>query len=199
MFDKAYTEKWVKSAEEHFKNHEPTINDYGEIITIDWRNKNGSNEYYVRYIFDNDVLVISGDLGYAVIRQWDNKLDIEKCSCWINQMRYITEKCEAYGRGDLFMWDYEYAYEDLENCLYEKCSDETEEDIAAELHEELISTFSPTEGIFFSNRTHKLISEMDRDIDIYTEIEVCGKQFSPRYTAWLVGLKMIKEKMENVE
>ena len=54
-----------------FANHEATVTRYDdEHYAIDWRNKDGSRAYYVRYIFDGPALMIRGDLGEAMFERY---------------------------------------------------------------------------------------------------------------------------------
>lgn len=77
-----------------FENHEAKIVLHKpDIIILDWRNKNGSREYYVRYILDKPMgsLIIQGDLGTAVA-SWYNRVEAHDMVRYVQNIPYFVEK-----------------------------------------------------------------------------------------------------------
>lgn len=61
--------KKIERLAESFKNHKSKIvHDDDKMLVMEWRNKNGSSAYAVKYIVDKvcGTLFIEGDLGFAV-------------------------------------------------------------------------------------------------------------------------------------
>lgn len=59
----------LEQAKRIFRNHKAKTPCHNQnIMVIDWRNQNGSSEYYIRYILDLKMgsLIIQGDCGYAI-------------------------------------------------------------------------------------------------------------------------------------
>jgi hypothetical protein len=59
-FNKTIREEW-------FQCHKATLTQHGNLQVLDWRRPN-TGYYAVRYIFDRNMLYISGDLGDAIFR-----------------------------------------------------------------------------------------------------------------------------------
>jgi hypothetical protein len=70
MTREEYTKMWQQRAhdkEDYFCDHIATKSQYTDTLcAIDWRNKNNSAIYSVRYLFDSDRLIVTGDLGEAI-------------------------------------------------------------------------------------------------------------------------------------
>ena len=64
-----------------------------DILILDWRDKNGSREYYVRYILDKSMgsLIIQGDLGTAVA-SWYNRVETSDMVRYVQNIPYFIEK-----------------------------------------------------------------------------------------------------------
>ena len=66
----SYIEETRKAAKEHvFRDFIPTTESFGSIQIVDWRNKNGSKEGAIRFLFDNaeKYLHISGVYGSYIM------------------------------------------------------------------------------------------------------------------------------------
>ena len=70
----------IDQAKKNFRNHKAKFKQFDGISTLDWRNIDGSSNYYVRYVFDEDkgCLYITGDLGSAVVRLTEKALEVAK-------------------------------------------------------------------------------------------------------------------------
>lgn len=80
-----------------FENHVAKIVvNNRSVLVLDWRDKNGSSEYYIRYIVDKEIgsLIIQGDLGFAVAC-WYNKLDPRSLAGYVKNIGYFTEKLQC--------------------------------------------------------------------------------------------------------
>ena len=63
-----HLEKCIKFANKTFKNFKAKLTQTNDVQIIDWRNKNDSCIYYIRFLFDKtaQTLTVSGDVGYGV-------------------------------------------------------------------------------------------------------------------------------------
>lgn len=200
MFDKVLIEKYKNSARHHFTKHKANIIRFNDnLTTIDWKAPD-TNAYYVRYIIDGDKLIITGDLGNAIFQQYGNHLTLNKVSRWINQLGYITEKCRCSGSLDVYYYDHDFAKkdraEDLKDFVAvnsEKNADiENQEamDNFSELLEELDDNFFEETGYMPTPRAIDLLDALSPDL-LIDYVHYWGKEYSPRYIAWMVGLEMI--------
>ena len=92
-----YMEERKERARNSFRNHEATIvlqND--DFFVVDWKNRNGSGEYAVRYLLDikKGNFVVSGDLGDSVA-SWYNKVIPEKLKSFVNDISYYIGKFQC--------------------------------------------------------------------------------------------------------
>lgn len=110
-----YNNEQLKYAKEKFKNHQAKIltNDKN-IMIIDWRNKNGSSEYYIRYIIDLQMgsFIVQGDCGYTIASWQDPKTptEIKNLS---DSIPYFLSKLKCSSDK------YRYDEEDIKNDLNE--------------------------------------------------------------------------------
>ena len=193
MLNREYTDMCISRAAREFENFEADINEYGDLTVIDWRNKNGSGNWAVRYILDGCRLIISGDIGNAMFRR-PEPYTLKYCSEMLSEPGYNARKCVAKDEGGIYSWDRAYAKDDLDRLfsdftVEEGFSRETiveVEDIKAEL---LASCYH--NGIHIEPAIAERLSELDLDWEFTDAIQTCGMQYSLHYIAWLVGLKMI--------
>lgn len=92
-----------------FANHQAKIKEYissdeknDKIKILKWADPKTST-YSIKYIIDNNVLFVSGDLGFAVYR-WTSCVDFE----WLADLSidYFCSKCEASEKGHkYFEWE----------------------------------------------------------------------------------------------
>lgn len=76
------------------KHHRATLIQNTERYTIiDWRQENGSGEYYVNYIIDKKrgSLIISGDLGDC-IATWYSRNGVHDIARYISNVGYFISK-----------------------------------------------------------------------------------------------------------
>lgn len=62
-------------------------------LVIDWKNKNGSGEYSIRYTLDIEKgnFIVTGDVGYC-IASWYNHLTPDNLCKFLNNIGYFKEK-----------------------------------------------------------------------------------------------------------
>ena len=77
-----------------FENHVATVVcDTKDVYILDWRDKSGTNEYYVRYIVDKKMgsLIIQGDLGTAVAC-WYGEVTPKNLVGYVSNVPYFASK-----------------------------------------------------------------------------------------------------------
>lgn len=112
-------EKHYKHAERHFRDHSATlIQDTDRFTIIDWRNKNGSGNYYINFIVDKKrgSLIVSGDLGDS-IATWYNPIKVSDIKQYIfKDIEYYMSKFQC--TSDDFIYDDDFAFECLIDRLF---------------------------------------------------------------------------------
>lgn len=96
-------------AKESFKNHQATVILQNEqFFIVDWRNKNGSGEYAVRYILDikKGNFIVTGDLGDSVA-SWYNTVTPDKLKIYVKDIGYYMSKFQCTSD------DYTHAWKDV--------------------------------------------------------------------------------------
>lgn len=115
---------------ELFKDHKASFRDLGEVQVLDWK-KDNTRCYSIRYIFDGNMLYISGDYGCAVY--WLTWKGTPQSFKDIN-LGYFYEKNEAY-EDEKYEFNENQARVDIEEHLsfmykdYENFKEEKEEEI----------------------------------------------------------------------
>lgn len=180
---------WIDQAKKNFRNHKAKFKQFDGISTLDWRNIDGSSNYYVRYVFDEDkgCLYITGDLGSAVVRLTE-KATLESLSSYINSVDYFLGKilCST----DKYVYDVELARNELEQHLISPDA-EYEDKRLEELRELVADTlecFDTFKGFDLSEDVEERLSK--EDADYWEWIYTIGKDVDTRIILWLVGLQM---------
>jgi len=80
-------EQQISYAKMEFSHHKAVFRQLDGISTLDWRKEDGSSDYYVRYVFDEErcCLYLSGDLGSAVVRLTE-RATLQALSGYINMI-----------------------------------------------------------------------------------------------------------------
>jgi len=178
-----------------FKKHKAILTQCGELQILDWREP-GTSSYYCRYIFDNNKIYISGDIGAAVFRlTW--KADINSFND-IN-IGYFEEKLEAYS-GDRRDFDPHEAVSRIKEWKKELKENGTkfDKEIMANLIESADSCSRKEEWAYeYINGTYNdFIRELDDD---YWEwVYNIGDVIPCRVKAYLIGLKMASKQLQEV-
>ena len=98
--------KMREHAREFFANHKAAIRvNTEDIMVIEWRNQNGSSNYYVQYIFDakRGMLAISGDLGDC-ISCWYNPLTFKNLVKYVQDIEYWMGKFQTSSDSFTYEW-----------------------------------------------------------------------------------------------
>lgn len=187
-----------------FKTHRAVRTDFGEqIVAIDWRQAEGSNDHYVRFLFDrgDNNIIISGDLGWCIAHPtW--KATPEETLYHIGNTFYFMEKIKA--SSHLYEYDEdEFAEqirqhfqeffngsegnEALDDAMYDSYDDFIGEVCEAfdgdGFHEELLSS-----------QAKECLDAADSD---WREIVCCaGREPNIRLKLWAAALKLALEQLE---
>lgn len=198
------TAERIKRSEKHFSNHIATLHQFDDISTLDWREKNGSSHYYVRYVFDekHSHLYITGDLGAAVV-QLTEKATLETLSDYIENIYYFIKKIQC--STDLYVYDYDTAKAVVTKYLtdVEQDFDEEDEDAAEayeelmeerkELVSELMENFSTDKGFQVSSSLQDILYDVCPDFHDW--LWNAGRNVDERIILWLVGLNMAYQQL----
>lgn len=188
--------KQIEHAKRRFRNHKAKFKQFDGISTLDWRNKDGSSNYYVRYVFDEgkNCLYITGDLGSAVVRLTEIAT-LESLSSYINSVDYFLGKIQC--STDKYAYDEELARDQMKQCLISH--DEEYEDERLEELQEIISDtlecFEESSGFNLSDDVEEHLSK--EDADYWDWIYDIGKEVDIRVILWLVGLEMAYDQICN--
>lgn len=164
--------KITKELAETYKDHKAYYKDLGDIQVLDWK-KDNTNYGYVRYVFDNNKLYVSGDYGHAVyLLTWKATL---KSFVGLT-LPYFYEKNVAY-EDDKYDFDSKKAKADISDYLnflvedYNNYKEEKEEQIKAS-EEELDSLDKKEKDYdYISNEIKQDINRYKEEIADYYIIE----------------------------
>ena len=194
---------WLDNAERHFKDHKAKlVVDTEDFTVIDWRNANGSSEYYMSFFIDKrrGSLHIDGDLGSS-IATWHNRLKIRDLKSYIyNDIGYYMEKFQC--TSDDYIYDEDEVFEDLVELLEREAIDdyiensdefddfdEFKDDIIDEIRNSIRGRlFIPSERLY----------EIATDIypDAWEGLSSCGKSVDGRVYLWAIGFNMAVTQLE---
>lgn len=187
-------EQQIAHAKEHFAHHKAIFRQLDGMSTLDWRNENGSSNYYVRYVFDEShgFLYLSGDLGTAAV-ELTERATLKALSGY--EVGYFMEKIRC--STDLYRYDTEIAKEDLTYYLWYCEEDENEKMTISEFITDLLSSLDTRQGLNLTEEQENRLSELNSG---YWEwISNVGQCVDTRVVCWLVGLQMawkqVKDKL----
>lgn len=192
-------EERKQKARERFKDFNATVvlrND--QFFIVDWRNKNGSGDYAIRYLLDIEKgnFIVTGDLGDSVAC-WFNRVTPEKLRSYINDIGYYMSKFQT--TSDQYTYDQDDVEEDLENVKEEILSecpslywDEVDADFAK--MQELLDDMDLGEN---NNYTDELTELFEKYNDDWWESDFVnlGRRTSQRVILWAVGFQMVCEQL----
>lgn len=212
-----------KIREDWFKDHKAKLEKLSEDISIlTWR-KPGTSSYYVRYVFDFNKIYITGDLGDAIFKIYD-EIDLEKASKL--DIYYFHKKITA---RDEEKWSFnsEKAIlrlkEEIEEVKANKAEhlglDEDgtgvidklsfEEQRVLDKYDEYLKMFNnmieeTKECNFTSHWIQSIYSNYldeisDYDCEFYDWIFDIGNEYPRNIQAFLIGLKMAAEQLKESE
>lgn len=168
-----------------------------DFFIVDWRNKNGSGEYAVRYILDiqRGELVITGDIGYA-IASWYNPVSPRNMCQYVNDIGYFISKLRC--SSDKYTYHWQDVKEDLE-CLKETLVQDGYDKISVDADiEDLLGYFSDmeiNENTSYPEPIAEIFEKYDQEW--YESQDFCkiGKRINPRVYGWAIGFQMACEQM----
>ena len=172
-----------------FKNFTAHITNLGPVQILDWKNKNDSITYYIRFLFDKTAqrMTVSGDLGTAVFH-FTEEATFEAISSYLT-LEYFLEKIDI--TTNRHQYDSEYAYIEVkQNLNIDNMTDETERikltDLAKRIAEEM-----DMNGL--EETTKELLEEYDPD---YWEwVYEIGKLPHKRCIGWFEALHMARKQL----
>jgi hypothetical protein len=176
--------------EQWFKNHVATLTQHGNLQVLDWREPKRF-KYACRYVFDNEFVYISGDIGEAVFRlTWNANVHSFNLS-----PHYFHEKLSAYKDDN---WDFssDAALKRLREWLKElkNCRIKYDHDEMAELFSQARDCGSNNEWAFIINGHYDFISKLD--CDFFEWMYSCGYVIPARVYGYLIGLQMASEQLK---
>ena len=202
--DSKRREEQIKHAREHFKNFHAEFKYYGDLQTLDWKDKSGSNYYHVHYIFDTKqkYMHVSGDLGAACFfLTWEPNL--RNMSNMINNPQYIIGKMEC--ATDKFVYPEDTVRADIEE-YYADCrperkfyEDEQEYEEALKEYNEFINDFIEAHDYHngFCSDNYDIVKKIEKFDPEWYEHDF-GRCISTRVYCWLVGLQMAWEQVKAI-
>lgn len=175
---------------EWFKDHVADLKDLGDIQILKWKRPDSIN-YSVRYVFDGQMMYISGDLGSAVYwLTW--KADVHSFNVGIG---YFNEKLAAFSDD---RWDFssEKAVKRLREWLNDikESGKEYDHDDMKDFFEDARSCSQHWEWVEAIHSHDKLISSLDGD---YWEwMYGAGNECPTRLRCYLIGLQMASAQLK---
>ncbi len=192
-------EQQIAHAKIMFSHHKAVFRQLDGISTLDWRNEDGSSDYYVRYVFDEECccLYLSGDLGSAVVRLTE-RATLQTLSHYINSVDYFMEKIRC--STNLYCYDVEIAKEDLTYYVqnYLGSCEEDLSDRKIPLPKEfdvLLKSLDERDGWNLTEEQKIWLSE--RCPDYWEWLYSTGRYIDTRIILWLVGLQMAWEQVQD--
>ena len=129
-----YKEKVQRLIDLNFDKHEATVVSHGDLTEIIWKNPE-SPFYSVKYLLHKELLTISGDLGYAVVRlPWEV---VNQSSGFID-LGYFHSKIVASSEK-AYNFDNKIAYfyiDQMKQLLSDELDDEPEDSNTRDRYEE---------------------------------------------------------------
>lgn len=191
-------EERKKKAKEQFGNHQATIVENNKsCFVVDWKSKNGSQIYGVRYILDiqSGNFIVTGDLGYS-IASWHNTVYPAELKQYLANIWYYMEKLQC--SSDYFTYKMDDALEDMRYIKEElQVKTKSGNHSSCELLEDIEYQYGS------ENAEDLQIEELlSTELDGEQECLICmieewmsklpnlGKRVSPRVILWAVGYQM---------
>lgn len=194
MYDNEFVSSWKERGRRQFRDFEAVLTKLPEIEILEWKNKNGSCDYRIRFLFDEKAqsMTVTGDLGTAVF-VFTEPATFDRISRYTS-LDYFFEKMKASTDEYYYVSDKEIFLEELEKyaglSFYRNDNNKVEID-------ELIDTLWDLygmDGIELDNETY---TELYRYCDdIYEWIGDVGKRIHPRVILWLEALHCAREALE---
>lgn len=192
-------EERKQKARERFKDFNATTvlrND--QFFIVDWRNKNGSGDYAVRYLLDIEKgnFIVTGDLGDSVAC-WFNRVTPEKLKSYINDIGYYMGKFQT--TSDQYTHDWRDVKSDLEKLRKETISDNPnlyEDEVNEDFHQMqgLLEDMDLDSGCCYTDELRELFEKYNEDW-YESDFMNLGCRTSQRVILWAVGFQMACEQL----
>ncbi len=191
-----------EQARKQFKDHEATVVLRDEnFFVLDWRNRNGEDYYFVRYLLDikQGCLTVSGDVGYCVAC-WFNEVTPENLAHLIKDVGYFTEKL-ACATNSITYKDQDQM-DDLNELekryLANKALSKDQRNELEKNFARLLIEFDST-GLrgpeTYPPEVFKLYDKIDLDWENDPAFTTIGKRTDKRILLWSVGYRMAIEQL----
>lgn len=185
----------AKKVFEKLEHKATLIQNTDRYTIIDWRQKNGSGEYYVNYIIDKKrgSLIISGDLGDC-IATWYNSNSVHDIARYIRSVDYFISKFQC--SSDSYDYDEDDILEDIEDELKEAGVDRTEE--FENDWDAFTCDFSDDcckDGFHPSHDRAEFLSDYLGE-DWWEGSDTWGRRINNRVFFWVAGLNMAVQQLD---
>ena len=190
-------EERKQRARKSFKDHKAKIiSQTDDFFIADWRNKNGSGDYAVRYILDikKGNLIVSGDLGDS-IASWYNEVVPQKLKHYLNDVNYYIGKLQC--ASDKYTYHLKDIKEDLEKIKQETLSENYDPEYVEEDFEEMYEILQELNICENSTFPDELTDLFEKYAEPWYESSFCdiGKRVDQRIYLWAVGFQMVCEQL----
>lgn len=187
-----------------FKDHVAKFTDYGNIKILDFQ-RPGSNEYRIRFLFEEDFyrLHISGDLGELTASNFKNMNYRDFGFDFSKNPYYFEEKIDCHERP-IYVYDEDKARKDIKELFEEnelslpsRYYYETEYDAEAleEFIDDVLKDFDDDKGM--SPEGYRVLSEVDSDAWEYASR--IGKERTGIIELYLLAFRLAQEDLERQE
>lgn len=189
------TQERIKEAEKAFANHTANYSKSGKVAVLDWKNKNGSSNYGVRYVMLDNVLYISGDLGSAVV-QLKERATMPNISRY--HLDYFVKRIEC--STALYDFDLDDAEKEMRDYIYEMFEDAEyylDEGEQKKVESAICNLCENAhDGIIFTDYADKTLNGIIPE-RYFEECEFMefGKSLSMEVIFWYVGFRMAYENL----
>ena len=185
--------KYLEHQKKHFANHVATLNDYGNIKVLDFKNPN-SYEYAIRFLFEEDTcrLHISGDLGNLTASNYRNMV-FEHFGDFVHNIGYFTEKIDCHDRN-LYRYDHDEAVNELKKRL-EDAEFEDEYCSIDDKIDEIMEYFDSSDGL--DSNAYDLLHEIDQDCFEY--FDQIGRESSGILELYMLAFELAVKQLNETE
>lgn len=182
---------------EWFKNHKATIESHGPVTILDFKAPRTAS-YAIRYLFSENNVFITGDIGDAVFRlTWPAAIN----SFSVIHIEYFLEKLTAHS-GDRWKYDTLTALDEFTEFINEfSFTDNEHINEKVTLQNDILQIIKNTDNQ--SEYEHSIYNYSDMneftsfDSEDFATIADFGKTTPTRFYAYLEGLKMASEQLNN--
>lgn len=194
---------WRSYAHEMFKDHVATMKDYGDIVVIDWKDKSGSHNNFIRFLFEEDEcrLNISGDQGCVSV--WNgyrgSNVCLDHMQDFLNDAGYFVSKIQSHENHGVYDYEEDMAKAELEDMF----GDWDDDDFANsdyfstkdEFFKAIMDQYNSYDGLkYIDDSVLEGIQEVDPEY--YEWLYDFGKVISCRIYFYLEGLRMAMQQLK---